>query len=259
VLLPVESLRRDGGTQPRALIDFHVAYEYGDEMKAGAKFPPVVVFYDGAEYWLADGFHRTEGALSAGRDEIECDVRQGTLAEAQWYSLSVNQSHGLRRDKDDVRRAIEAGLRHPNYESDNQLAKHIGCSNSWVSEVHRALKPSLCGGAKSDLRKGADGRTINTGNIGRSRPQTPDGGTRVTLEASTAPPDPPHPLVTPEPPPPPQAAEQDDLARAMSHVSGVLESESTPNEMRPHLRAEHRAQIANLMAWCADMLKEDGE
>lgn len=64
-------LRRDGGTQPRAAINLDVACEYGDAMKSGAKFPPVVAFYDGTDYWLADGFHRVEGAFSVG---VSCCV-----------------------------------------------------------------------------------------------------------------------------------------------------------------------------------------
>jgi hypothetical protein len=39
----------------------------------GAKFPPVVVFFDGTNHWLGDGFHRTCAAEVAGlkiRDQI---------------------------------------------------------------------------------------------------------------------------------------------------------------------------------------------
>ena len=47
-------------------------------MQAGVKFPPVTVFYDGSDYWLADGFHRRNAAFSAELAQMECDVRQGT-------------------------------------------------------------------------------------------------------------------------------------------------------------------------------------
>jgi hypothetical protein len=71
-----------------------------------------VAFYDGESYWLADGFHRAEGALSAQIGELECDIRQGTVADAQWYSYGVNKSHGLRRTNDDKQRAVKAALSH---------------------------------------------------------------------------------------------------------------------------------------------------
>jgi hypothetical protein len=38
---------------------------YVGDMKNGANFPAVTVFYDGADYWLADGFHRLEASISA--------------------------------------------------------------------------------------------------------------------------------------------------------------------------------------------------
>ena len=58
--IPINSIRLDGGTQPRASIDFDTVFDYMDAMTDGADFPPVVVFYDGTHYWLADGFHRVK-------------------------------------------------------------------------------------------------------------------------------------------------------------------------------------------------------
>ena len=55
-------IRRDGGTQPRKILDQAAVEAYAEAMKKGAVFPPVTVFYDGEEYWLADGFHRMSAA-----------------------------------------------------------------------------------------------------------------------------------------------------------------------------------------------------
>ena len=59
-------------------------------MRDGAKFPPVTVF-DGENNWLSDGFHR----FYAGLEEIEADVRQGTLRDAKLFSMSANAVHEL--------------------------------------------------------------------------------------------------------------------------------------------------------------------
>ena len=56
--LSIDSIRIDGGTQPRAELRNDVVKDYAELMRAGAAFPPVSVFYDGQDYWLADGFHR---------------------------------------------------------------------------------------------------------------------------------------------------------------------------------------------------------
>jgi hypothetical protein len=56
--LAVDSIRTDGGTQSRAQINWLTVTDYAADIAEGATFPPVVVYFDGADYWLADGFHR---------------------------------------------------------------------------------------------------------------------------------------------------------------------------------------------------------
>jgi len=60
-----EYIRLDGDTQPRAKIDQAVCDDYGERMKAGEKFPAIDVFFDGEDYWLADGFHRVRAYVMA--------------------------------------------------------------------------------------------------------------------------------------------------------------------------------------------------
>jgi hypothetical protein len=82
-----------------AVIEVETAHECKakkPELEVGLKFPPVTVFYDGADYWLADGFHRVTAALQADLKEIAADVHQGTREDAQWYSFSANKANGLR-------------------------------------------------------------------------------------------------------------------------------------------------------------------
>ena len=62
--LKPSQIRQDGGTQPRAEIWQDVVDDYAEQMTAGATFPPIVVFYDGTHYWLADGFHRLAAWLA---------------------------------------------------------------------------------------------------------------------------------------------------------------------------------------------------
>ena len=84
----ITSINMDGGTQPRAAIDFDVVEEYALALASGAVFPPAVVFFDGSTYWLADGFHRTHAHKVAERQSIECDVRQGTRRDAILFDVT---------------------------------------------------------------------------------------------------------------------------------------------------------------------------
>src|SRR5262245_22985512 len=65
--LAIQQIRRDGGTQSRAALNEETITDYADAMEdllripnGLSQFPPLIVFYDGTDYWLADGFHRVE-------------------------------------------------------------------------------------------------------------------------------------------------------------------------------------------------------
>jgi hypothetical protein len=169
MILRLDQIRMDGGTQPRAAMDDAVVAEYAQAMLDGAVFPPVVVFHDGRDYWLADGFQRCCAADKAEHSVIEADVQQGTQRDAQWYSYGANKDHGLRRTNDDKRRAVEAALAHPKAKgmSDAAIAEHCGVARETILR-YRKSKPT-CDNITS--RTGRDGRTINTSNIGRTRQQ----------------------------------------------------------------------------------------
>lgn len=167
--LTLDKIRLDGGTQPRAELLLDVINEYAEQMRGGAEFPRVIVFFDGQDYWLADGFHRVNAAKEAFPDEpIDADVHQGSQSDAQWYSYSVNQIHGLRRTNEDKQRAVKAALLHPlgARKSDRQIAEHIGAGHALVSRLRKELE-STVSLRQSAKRTGKDGRTINTSNIGK--------------------------------------------------------------------------------------------
>jgi hypothetical protein len=162
-LLKIDVIRTDGATQPRAAIDFEAVFDYMDAMSDGAEFPPVVVFYDGTSYWLADGFHRVKAAEQAGFEEIACELHQGTQQEAQWYSFGANKTNGLRRTNDDKQRAVRAALAHPKGVglSDRQISSHVGVDHKTVG----AWREKLEGTGEipqSAQRTGRDGRTTNS-------------------------------------------------------------------------------------------------
>jgi len=63
----------------------------------GDEFPPVQVVYDGAEYWLWDGFHRLHARKRNGLYTVPAIVRQGTRRDAVLLSVGANATHGFRR------------------------------------------------------------------------------------------------------------------------------------------------------------------
>src|SRR4051812_27722297 len=137
--LRFDRIRLDGGTQPRAAIDEETVADYARDMKAGASFPPVVVFHDGTDYWLADGFHRHRAARVVGRAEIAAQVRQGTRRDAVLFSVGANAAHGLRRSNEDKRRAVHRLLDDPEWVewSDRKIAGLCGVDHKTVAALRR--------------------------------------------------------------------------------------------------------------------------
>lgn len=161
----------DGGTQMRAGMDAATITEYSEALaEADAwPFPPIVVFHDGEKYWLADGFHRVNAAHRIGKfSQIPADVRSGTRRDAVLHAAGANASHGLRRTNGDKRRAVDVLLRDEEWSqwSDGEIARKCAVSQPFVSAMRRELTQN---GFESTARKGADGRTINTANIGATR------------------------------------------------------------------------------------------
>jgi transposase-like protein len=156
VSMPIEQIRLDGGTQPRTALDFAAIDDYAEAMAAGVKFPPVVVFHDGEHYWLADGFHRVKAAFASGLDAIDCELRQGTLEDAQWYSFSANKTNGLRRTNEDKQRAVKSALLHARATSlsNSAIARHVGVDEATVRNWRAKLA------ASSEIPK-MDTRTVS--------------------------------------------------------------------------------------------------
>jgi len=141
----VEKIRIDCGTQSREKIDQQVVSDYAVALKEGAKFPAVVVFHDGLEYYLADGFHRYLAHVQAGRTEIEAEVKNGTLRDAILYSLSANDSHGLRRTNADKRKSVMTLLEDDEWKqwSSSDIARACKVSHVFVIKLRKDDKPEV--------------------------------------------------------------------------------------------------------------------
>lgn len=131
--IDIRKIRIDGDTQPRVKIDESTVNEYAEDMAAGVKFPPVEVYYDGSNYWLADGFHRVLAAGRAGKENIAAVVHKGTQSDARWAALGANKDHGLRRTNDDKRKAVKVALQTKPELSNPAIAEHVGVSHTMVA------------------------------------------------------------------------------------------------------------------------------
>jgi FtsZ-binding cell division protein ZapB len=141
--LNLNVLRIDGGTQSRQEINQETVGDYAEQIIAGAEFPPVTAFFDGVEYYLADGFHRYFATKKAGKASINAEIVNGTLRDAVLYSCGVNALHGLRRTNADKRKAVATMLDDLEWQdwSNNEIARHCSVSGTFVASLRVAEVP----------------------------------------------------------------------------------------------------------------------
>jgi hypothetical protein len=230
--LAFSKIRMDGDAQMRAKLDEERIAEYAERIKAGDKFPPIVVFYDptAGDYWPADGFHRIEAAKRAGLTYFPA-LKKPTTGKyagmdarraARWYAATeANHNHGLPYSNKDKQRAVDAVLQDPKGAqlSDREIARMCRVSHTLVSGRRAKLTGKLC--QSGDTRRGGDGRVIKTGNIGRGRGA-------IKSQATPAPPAAPSDTESPAESGPAVAvvAKQDDLPAAPS--SSLAPGDLTP-------------------------------
>lgn len=171
-LLEIKDIERDPALQPRAAMDEGTVAEYTEALQDEERveawpFPAVEVVWDGAKYWLWDGFHRVAAAVAAGILRVPANVGAGNREYALWRSTGANKTHGLRRSNADKRRATEQALLAAPDRSDREIAYHVGVSAPTVGKIRKELEAD-CKFLQSTERTGADGRTINTAKIGKA-------------------------------------------------------------------------------------------
>ena len=191
----ITQIRADGGTQMRAGLNSETVAEYAEAIHAQNRlldwpFPPLTVYHDGTDYWLADGFHR----LAAFRQALRIDdsasmvnpdlahtlpaiVHSGDRRDAILYAAGANAAHGLRRTNADKRRAVETLLRDEEWQqlSNRKIADTCAVSLDLVNRIRDELSERFVQMPieRKVTRQGTT-YTVDTSNIGkRAIPTTP--------------------------------------------------------------------------------------
>ena len=148
--LPIDVVRIDGGTQSRCSINEDKVYEYAEAMADGAAFPPAVAFFDGKEYWLADGFHRYHATNKNKKQSFVCRIVNGTVRDAILFSFKANGMHGMPMTNEDKRRIVMEMLNDFEWNawSDREIARACHVSHTFVSKVRASFDGPTSGTVK---------------------------------------------------------------------------------------------------------------
>jgi uncharacterized ParB-like nuclease family protein len=136
-VMNIGALVLDQKLQSRTEINEQTIEEYADAIKLGDEFPPVLVYFDGINYYLTDGYHRYHAHKRAEKVSILCMVVNGTFRDAVLQATSVNSKHGMRRTHADKRKAVMTLIDDFEWDtwSSAEMAKHCGVSVTFVSNL----------------------------------------------------------------------------------------------------------------------------
>jgi hypothetical protein len=141
--IPLESITLDERTQQRAgELDGDIISDYISAIKDGDIFPPVVLFFDGEKYWLADGHYRYYAEKEFGTKEINAEILSGSLRDAILYSFGANGKHGIRRTKDDILKSVTTIKNDPEWSkwSNRTIAKVCNVSHTYVDNWDKKFR-----------------------------------------------------------------------------------------------------------------------
>ena len=162
VLIP--SIKIETESQSRVRIRANVVNDYAKAMNLQLRegdwsFPPVILFEEGDNYWIGDGFHRIQAAIKLRLTEIPADVRPGTQRDALLLSISANTDHGLPRTNADKRRAVQILLADPEWGqwSDREIARRCQVGNRFVGRLRNGASVS---GTQMRIQKVKRGDTV---------------------------------------------------------------------------------------------------
>ena len=233
IKLELGKIRLDGGTQPRKSIIEEAVKNYTELLLDGVKMPPVTVFFDGKDYWLADGFHRYHAHKAAGFKDIECDQKTGTKRDAFIFSLGANATHGMPRTNEEKRDTVITALNDPEIceMKDREIAKICNVSTMTVWHIRKEI----------DLKKDP------------KPPKPPKGGKPQTPKPPPAPPAKPQAYDHNEDMLKEMAAEHQELAQENTKLKDQLAIKQLPATQEAKAEVEStiqslRKEVSNLEA-----------
>ena len=247
------------------MIHEDVLLEYASRVREGVAFPPVLVIFDGATHWLADGYHRWHAHKATGRTGIEAEVRQGSKRDAILCSLAANAAHGRQRGGADLRKAYGIAVRHRLVEAVDVVgvARLLACSERWARELTRDAREAADRERDADIvterAAGASVREVaerhNVGLATVQRASVPERKSSVSEHPS--------PIrergykLVPVNPTVPSA-----WAQAL-HVLDLLTDAPPLEELfpldLPHVRARAEAHIDHAVAWLGGLARRLGD
>jgi hypothetical protein len=241
--LSIDLLRIDADTQARVAISGETVDDYAEVIEGEKKWPlgAIDVFYDGTDYFVADGFHRTLAAIRVKRASIPCRIHRGTAKDARLFGMTANDKHGLRMSQADKRNCVEWLLDNGGKMKQAEIAEKAGVDLRTVSRVVADRKsentPLSCLNTQAtDDRKGSEATKPQSGESAQDGSSTqPPRHSDEKLDQLAE-----HTRTSDSDPPPPKVKEEWRIARskAKKTTEALMRALCDLNDLKPVLTLE---------------------
>lgn len=138
--LPIDKIQLHEKLQNRDEINQPAVDEYAEAMERGDEFPPLLIFFDGINHLLVDGFHRYHAYSKIKAKAVPCEIQNGTYRDAQIRAAGVNHDHGIQRNNATKWKAV--GFMVDDFElgqmNNSEIARHCHVSSTFVATVRQA-------------------------------------------------------------------------------------------------------------------------
>jgi hypothetical protein len=165
--LPLARITADRAILCRAQVDPNTIREYRALLTQGVRPPRLIVFEDGSENWLVEGFYWREAMEEAGWLTAPCLVYPGSREHAVVSAAQANFDPTLKRTQKDKRKAVHAVLTQlPNW-TDREIGRWCKVSGALVAACRKEREETPAPQERTYSRKGKVGQ-MRIGNIGKS-------------------------------------------------------------------------------------------
>lgn len=155
--LALTAILVDLEVQSRVAMDMEHCRFLSGELAISGELKPILVFFDGERYWLANGFHRYHVYVKAGRKQIRAIVKPGGRTEAIIESARVNDNASKGKTPEDKKRSLRMLLEFPEWRNKpaKELCDYVGLSRLTV--VKQLAEFDAQGGQLSEFIVRKDG------------------------------------------------------------------------------------------------------
>lgn len=160
------------GAQTRATLNEDAVESYREPAREN-RMPPVVVFYDETNYFLADGHHTIAAHKLENLPTVKAEVRPGTLRDAVLFACGANATHGVPRTTQDKANAVRTLLADPEWKNNSThwIAQQCRVSDYFVDKLRTAQVNGNSQDGPSTSRAGSSTKKPKPGDACEDEPR----------------------------------------------------------------------------------------